>query len=115
MTRSTLGTKSLPDKVIALLQKFGGDIRIARQRRGMTQSHLSQNMFVTTKTIRRVEAGDPGVSFGVYANALFVLGLSDCLSDIAAPENDSFANWQQKQKAPKRVRKNKVEIDKLDF
>lgn len=115
MARSTLSAQALPDKVLATLKKFGEDIRTARQRRTMTQEVMAKNMYVTAKTVRRVESGDPGVSFGVYASALFVLGMAERLAQIAAPETDAYANWQQKQFAPKRVRVRKNTKDRLDF
>lgn len=115
MTRKTLGTTALPDKVQVAIQKLGMDIKLARQRRIMTQEVLAKNMFVTAKTVRRVEAGDPGVSLGVYASALFVLGFADRLAQIAAPEADQFANWQQRHNMPKRVRQKKDKDDRLDF
>lgn len=115
MARSTSGVTALPDNVLAALQKLGEDIRIARQRRGMTQEIIARNMYVTAKTVRRVEGGDPGVSLGVYASALFVLGMVDRLAQIAAPETDTLANWQERQLAPKRVRAKKNAVDRLDF
>lgn len=105
----------MPEKVLATLKKFGEDIRMARQRRVMTQEVMAKNMYVTAKTVRRVEAGDPGVSLGVYTSALFVLGMAERLAQIVAPETDTYANWQQKQSAPKRVRAKKGKIDRLDF
>jgi len=55
MTRSTLGTQALPDKVLVALKRLGENIRIARQRRTMTQEVMSRNMYVTTKTLRKEE------------------------------------------------------------
>lgn len=115
MPRSTLAAEGLPAKVLGALKKLGADLRTARQRRAMTQAVMARNMYVTEKTVRRVEAGDPGVSLGVYASALFVLGLSDRLGQIASPETDAYANWQQRQAAPKRVREKGTRSDGLDF
>ncbi|MDP1993370.1 MAG: helix-turn-helix transcriptional regulator [Syntrophales bacterium] len=113
MTRDTLGITGLPSKMDEEMRRLGADIRLARQRRNMTQQMMAESMFVTAKTVRRVEAGDPGVSLGVYAAALFVLGFMGRLAKLAAPEMDTWGNWQQRKKAPKRVRTPKD--DELDF
>lgn len=113
MTRDTLGIAGLPNKMDEEMRRLGADIRLARQRRSMTQKMMAESMFVTAKTVRRVEAGDPGVSLGVYAAALFVLGFMGRLAKLAAPEMDTWGNWQQRKNAPKRVRIKKDE--ELDF
>lgn len=104
MTRSTLANEGLPTRVLKSLKQLGLNLRLARQRRNMTQATLAQNMFVTAKTVRRMESGDPGVSMGVYATALFVMGMENVLSKIASPEADSYANWQVRESAPQRIR-----------
>jgi hypothetical protein len=38
-----------------------------------------------------MEKGDPRVSMGVYATALWLMGRDEALRDLAAPENDTQA------------------------
>ena len=39
----------------------------------------------------KLERGDPGVSVGIYATALWMMGRAAALGDIAAPETDRSA------------------------
>lgn len=45
-------------------------------------------MNVSVPTLAAMEKGDPRVSMGVYATALWLMGRDDALRDLAAPEND---------------------------
>jgi hypothetical protein len=45
-------------------------------------------MDVSVPTLAAMEKGDPRVSMGVYATALWLIGRDDALRDLAAPEND---------------------------
>ncbi|WP_211235111.1 hypothetical protein [Azohydromonas australica] len=39
----------------------------------------------------RMEKGDPSVSMGVYATALWLIGRSQAVAELAAPEHDQGA------------------------
>jgi hypothetical protein len=43
---------------------------------------------VSVPTLIRMEHGDPSVSIGVYATALWLLGLSGGLGELASPAKD---------------------------
>jgi hypothetical protein len=43
---------------------------------------------VSVPTLIRMERGDPSVSIGVYTTALWLLGLSSALGEIASPARD---------------------------
>ena len=43
---------------------------------------MAERAFISRSTLVRVEKGDPGVSMGIYASVLFVLGRADRLGDI---------------------------------
>ena len=49
--------------------QLGRQIQLARKRRGLTMQEMADRMFVTRKTLTRLESGDPGVSVGVLASA----------------------------------------------
>lgn len=74
---------------------------------------MASRMFVTRKTLARLEKGDPGVSFAVFASALWVLGLEKDLLSIAAPEQDKIGIFQERKRLPERVRRPRS--DDLDF
>jgi ribosome-binding protein aMBF1 (putative translation factor) len=65
-----------------VLESFGQNIRLARKRRGMSQSMLSERTGLNRKTIYKIEGGDPGVSLGHYASVLGALSLIDDLAQV---------------------------------
>jgi len=75
---------------------------------------MASRMFVTRKTLGRLENGDPGVSLAVFTSALWVLGLENQLKEIALPEQDKIGLYREQQLLPKRVRSTKIKDD-LDF
>ncbi len=48
-------------------------------------------MSISVPTLQRLEAGDPGVSIGILATALWLLNRDGQLTQIAAPEHDQGA------------------------
>ena len=49
---------------------------------------MAERAFISRSTLVRVEKGDPGVSMGIYASVLFVLGMADRLVDLADVAHD---------------------------
>ena len=39
-------------------------------------------------TLARLEQGDPGVAFGTYATALWMIGRAQAIAELAAPQFD---------------------------
>lgn len=106
--------ESLPSEAATIIEQLGERIRIARKRRTITMEDMASRMFVTRKTLARLEKGDPGVSLAVFTAALWVLGLEKDLLEIAVPEHDKVGLFREKQRLPKRVRPKKSK-DELDF
>lgn len=94
----------LPSRVKRALSKLGADIAIARRKRKLTVAMLAERVGVAKSTYLKVEKGDPTVSMGVYAMTLFVLGLSDALSQIADVRSDDTGLLLDTERIPKRVR-----------
>jgi len=93
-----------PLPVKRALAKFGGDLKDARLRRRLTASMVAERAFITRSTLTKVERGDPGVSLGIYATVLFVLGLSDRLGQLADMRNDDLGLQLEEGRLPQRVR-----------
>ena len=55
-------------------------------------------------TLLKAEKGDPVVSFGVYATILFVLGLSDRITELADPRHDQVGLALEEERLPQRIR-----------
>lgn len=93
-----------PPKLRRNLSKLGSDIALARRKRKLTVNMMVERIGTSRDTYRRVERGDPSVSMGVYAMALFVLGLSDSLAEIADVRKDDAGLLLDTERLPKRVR-----------
>jgi len=94
----------LPPNVRRSLSKLGADLALARRKRRVTTAMMAERMGVARSTYLRAEKGDPTVSLGVYAMALFVLGLGDVLGDLVDPRTDEQGLLLEAQRVPKRVR-----------
>ena len=100
-------TPPMPLPVKRILAKLGADIKAARQRRRITMALMAERAFVARSTLQKVEQGDPGVSLGVYAIVLFILGLSERIADLADVSTDSLGLQLDEDRLPQRVRASK--------
>lgn len=94
----------VPLSVAVSLKKFAADIRVARLRRGLTAEQVAGSLGVHRTTYGRLEAGDLGVSIGVYAAALYVLGLGLPFGELADPRRDEEGQALDLVRLPKRAR-----------
>ena len=97
-------TPPMPLPVKRALSKLGVDIKSARLRRRITTTLMAERAFIARSTLQKVEQGDPGVSLGVYATVLFILGLSDRIADLADVGTDSVGLQLEEERLPQRVR-----------
>lgn len=65
---------------------------------------MAERALVARSTLQKVEQGDPGVSLGVYATVLFILGMSERIADLADVGTDNVGLQLDEQRLPKRVR-----------
>jgi DNA-binding XRE family transcriptional regulator len=93
----------LPPNVRRSLKKFGADLALARRKRQVTAAMMSERLGVSKSTYVRVEKGDPTVSMGVYAMALFVLGFGAALGDLVDAGRDEQGLLLDEHRVPKRV------------
>lgn len=94
----------LPPGVRRSLVKFGGDLAVARRKRHLTCAMMAERVGLSKSTYLRVEKGDPTVSLGAYAMALFVLGFGAALGDLVEPRRDDQGLLLEAQRLPRRVR-----------
>jgi transcriptional regulator with XRE-family HTH domain len=102
--RASRAKTALPIPVRHALKKLGDDISVARRRRGISTALLAERAFTTRPTLAKVERGDPGVSLGVYASVLFVLGLTERLAQLVDPAHDPLGQSLEEERLPKRIR-----------
>ena len=95
---------SLPLPVARALRKLGSDIRDARRRRRIPTTTMAERASISRTTLVKIERGDPGVQFGIYATVLFILGLHAKLADLADVKNDASGLELDEENLPKRIR-----------
>ena len=96
-----------PVPVLRALSKLGEDVRDARLRRRIPMALLAERASISRTTLANVEKGDPGVSLGNYARALFSLGLIDRLAGLADARHDEVGLAIEREQLPKRIRQRK--------
>jgi transcriptional regulator with XRE-family HTH domain len=105
---------NLAPEVQKMIRRLGKHISIARKRRGLRMEEMASRMFVSRRTLSRLEKGDPGVSMHVFVTALWILGLVDDLEQVALPEHDKVGKFREQQRLPQRIRKSRSPDD-LEF
>jgi hypothetical protein len=65
---------------------------------------MAARAFITRATLLKVERGDPGVSLGIYATVLFMLGLTQRVADLADARADETGLQLDEERLPKRIR-----------
>ncbi len=103
MSKSRLDSM-LPTPVRLALRKLGQDVRDARLRRRISTAIMAERASISRTTLNKVEKGDPGVSLGIYATVLYVLGMAERLSDLADAKTDIVGLALEDERLPKRIR-----------
>ena len=102
MPKSPQALLSLPPAILQALTALGENLAVGRIRRKEPQRTWAKRIGVSLPTLIRMERGDPGVSIGIYATALWVLGRVSALPDVAAPAQDRGALENDVREALKR-------------
>lgn len=95
---------NLPIPAIKALRKMGQDISDARRRRRITVKLMAERAGVSRSTIGKIEKGEPTTSIGGYASVLFVLGMTNRLSDLVDAIHDRTGRQLAEEQLPQRVR-----------
>lgn len=107
MSKPSASLAFLPPAVENQLAELGANLQIARKRRGESRAAWASRLGVTSPTLLRMERGDPKVSMGAYATALWLIGRSDQLPLAAAPHLDYAAAEAEARKVSGAVRRRK--------
>ena len=91
MSKRSEAINSMPPVVLSQVRALGENLAVARKRRRESLKAWSQRIGVSEPTLARMEKGDPSVSFGVYATALWLMGRAPAIADLAAPVHDQGA------------------------
>ncbi len=91
MPQSPSALSQLPPITVTALQKIGSDLAVARLRRKESLATWAGRIGTSIPTLMRMEAGEASVSMGIYATALWLVGRTDALANLASPEFDRGA------------------------
>ena len=91
MSNLSPALESLPQAAGSALRKLGDDLATARKRRGQPLREWAKRLQVSVPTLLRMEKGDPSVSAGVYATAVWLIGRHEALGRVADPKEDVAA------------------------
>ena len=91
MTKASSALRQLPPSTLAALEQLGADLAVARLRRKESLRTWAKRMGVCVPTLLRLEAGEPTVSLGVLATALWLIGRDAALATLATPKDDRGA------------------------
>ena len=88
MPKQSIALTEMPPAVRSLLRELGANLSIARKRRKESIRAWAGRVGVSEPTLARMEQGDPGVAFGTYATALWLIGRAQAIPQLAAPQLD---------------------------
>jgi hypothetical protein len=91
MPKTSRALQQLPPATLNAIEKLGADLAVARLRRKESLKTWAKRMGITVPTLQRLEAGDPAVSIGIVATALWLILRDGELAQLAAPEHDRGA------------------------
>ena len=88
MPKNSASLDTLPAEAVASLATLGENLALARVRRRESQREWARRMGISPPTLIRMERGDPTVSMGIYATALWMMGRANALAELAEPVKD---------------------------
>jgi len=95
MPKSAASVNSLPASVQVSLEVLGEHLRLGRKRRQESLRAWALRINISVPTLVAMERGDPRVSMGVYATALWLVGRDEALRTLAEPQSDTQALAQE--------------------
>jgi transcriptional regulator with XRE-family HTH domain len=91
MSKASTALTQMPPSTLAALAQLGADLAVARLRRKESLKTWAKRLGVSVPTLLRLEAGEPSVSLGVLATALWLIGRDAALGALATPKEDRGA------------------------
>lgn len=91
MSKISPSLAGLPQEAVRALARLGEDLAVARLRREESLRSWAQRIGISVPTLIKLERGDPGVSAGIYATALWMIGRAGALAELATPGADRGA------------------------
>jgi transcriptional regulator with XRE-family HTH domain len=95
-------------KIGQTLKRIGENLSLARRRRHISLKSLAERVGVSSKTISRLEQGDPTVAWGTVITVMEVLGLQKSTEHIADSAYDELGLGLMDEKVPKRIKSRSI-------
>lgn len=86
------------------MSEFGEHLRGWRMVLGLTAKQVAERADMSRDTLRKIESGDPGVSFGNVAQVLRALGVLDRTLEAVDPLNSDIGRLRADRLVKKRAR-----------
>lgn len=102
---------ALPAAVESILKELGKNIKTARLRRKLRLTDLAEKIGISRYLMSDIEKGKPTASIGAYFCALWALGLTQQLRQIADPDLDLEGKTLERIHAVKTAPKRKKKLD----
>lgn len=77
------------------LKALGRRLREARLDRNETQRDFAARLGISIPTLRKMELGDPTVSIGLWAEALWVLGRQEDVDQLLSTTESLFDRYEK--------------------
>lgn len=91
MPKQSQALLNLTPATLSAIETMGSHLALARVRRKESLATRARRIGVSVPTLSKMENGDPTVSLGAYAQALWLIGRDGEFARIAAPEFDREA------------------------
>lgn len=95
----------VPRRVERASVEIGENVRTWRKLLSLTVDELSERAGISMPTLRRIESGNPGVSFESLARVLLVLGQLETMVRATDPYETDLGRAQATRTLPQRVRR----------
>lgn len=86
------------------MRELGEHVRGWRMVLGLTAQQVSERAGITRDTLRRIEAGEPGVGFGNVAQVLRAIGILDQVVEAVDPLSSDIGRLRAGHLGRKRAR-----------
>lgn len=97
-------TKQISPSAERVLRRLGSNISQTRRRRRWSQRDMAEQIGASVSTVRRLEAGDPGVALQHLVSSLIAFGAMDQLHELLATGRDDVGLLIQDRELPERIR-----------
>ena len=94
-----------PVRVRTAAETIGGQLVAWRKLQGLTAEQLADRAGIARATLRRVETGDPGVSFAAFLGVARALGVLEPVVTATDPYETDLGRARADEILPKRVRR----------